>query len=363
MSRVRRLLPQRTLASVAIVIVVAALGAGCSKGGSGERGDEVGASTDVIGYVPYWDQERGFATVRQHLTLFDEVSPMWYSLDGAGRVVLTDAENTVVDVRTVRFLQAKGIKVIPTITDLRNGDWHPETVRSMLHDPDRRKAHVRRVANLVMTNRYDGIDVDYEDLQANDRAAYTAFLRELAAVLHPRGKVLTSAVHPKLSDAGDDGRNAAQDFRAIGATVDQVRVMTYDYHWDTSPPGPVAPAEWVRDVIAWTVGQIPSRKVVLGAVLLGYDWVDGLGQTVDYLQATSLARMHHARVVRSPDGTPSFSYTAHGKRHAVWFEDATSVRAKLDLVSKYRLGGVFFWRLGGEDPDVWGTTSRVTGNR
>jgi spore germination protein YaaH len=49
--------------------------------------------------------------------------------------------------------------------------------------------------------RYDGIDVDYEDLEANDRDAYSTFLRELAAAVHAAGKILTSTVHPKVSDA------------------------------------------------------------------------------------------------------------------------------------------------------------------
>ena len=358
MRRARLRSSQRLLASAAIVIVVAALGVRCSGRGGGDERE----AAKVIGYVPYWDQARGFATVRRHPSLFDEVSPMWYSLDAAGRVVLTDPENTVVDPRMVRFMQAKGIKVIPTIADLRNGAWHPEAVRSMLHDPKRRQAHVRGIANLVSTKHYDGVDVDYEALEASDRTAYSTFLRELATALHADGKMLSSTVHPKLSDAGDDGRNAAQDFRAIGAAVDEVRVMTYDYHWETSPPGPVAPADWVRSVIVWTVSQIPSTKVVLGAVLLGYDWVRGVGSTVDYLQAMSLARTHHAPLVRSRDGTPSFSYILRGQRHAVWFEDATSLRAKLDLVSRYHLRGVFFWRLGGEDPAVWATTSQVSGN-
>jgi spore germination protein YaaH len=44
--------------------------------------------------------------------------------------------------------------------------------------------------------------------------------------------------------------------------------MTYDYSWDTSPPGPIAPADWVREVIAWTVTEIPRHKVVLCVVLL-----------------------------------------------------------------------------------------------
>jgi spore germination protein len=201
------------------------------------------------------------------------------------------------------------------------------------------------------------IDVDYEDLEANDRDAYSTFVRELAAAVHAGGRISTSTVHPKVSDAGDDGRNAAQDYGAIGAAVDEVRVMTYDYPWDTSPPGPIAPADWVREVIAWTVTEIPRHKVVLGVVLLGYDWrVGGVGTTVDYLQATALASAHHVRISRTRDGSPSFAYSNRGRRHAVWFEDATSVRAKLDLARTCRLGGLFFWRLGGEDPAVWATT-------
>ena len=346
-SRGRRCSSQRLVAIVAAVLTLT-VSPGCSVlDGDGS------VPPKVIGYVPYWDQQRGFATVRHHLGLFDEISPVWYSLDAAGRVILSDRENTVVDRPTVRFLQGNGIKVIPTITDLRNGDWDPAAVSSMLHDVARRRAHVQRIAELVATEAYDGIDIDYEDLQAADRTAYSAFLHELADALHSEGKLLTSTVHPKVSDAGDDERNLAQDFRAIGAVVDEVRVMTYDYHWETSPPGPIAPADWVRDVIAWTVRQVPRSKVVVGAVLLGYDWVGGQGTTVDYLQATALARSHRAAISRTRDGSPSFTYITQGRSRNVWFEDATSVRAKVDLVHRYHLGGVFFWRLGGEDPAVW----------
>lgn len=342
------------VATSAVLIITLTLLNGCS------AQDRRGSTTPikVIGYVPYWDQQRGFATARRQLRLFDEISPMWYSLDADGRIVLSDPENTVVDLRTVRFLQRDGVKVIPTITDLRNGDWHPELVSSMLADPARRQAHVRRIAALVRVNGYDGIDLDYEDLKAADRAAYSAFVRELATALHAEGKLVTSSVHPKESDTADDPGNRAQDYRTIGAVMDQVRVMTYDYHWETSPPGPISPASWVRDVIAWTVTQIPREKVILGAVLLGYDWVGGYGTTVDYLQATALARKYHARIHRTADGSPWFRYTRNGRQHEVWFEDAVSVRAKLEVARKYQLGGVFFWRLGGEDPAVWSLVSK-----
>ena len=41
---------------------------------------------------------------------------------------------------------------------------------------------------------------------------------------------------------------------------------------------------------------------------------------------------------------PYFYYKdENGALHVVWFEDARSVLAKLDLVKKYNLGGVSFW--------------------
>jgi spore germination protein YaaH len=130
--------------------------------------------------------------------------------------------------------------------------------------------------------------------------------------------------------------------------------MTYDYSWEDSPPGPVAPAGWVEEVIAWTITQIPAAKVILGIVLLGYDWADGPGATIDYQQATAAAAAHSVTLRRSADGSPWFAYRdSSGVRHEVWYEDATSVRTKLDLVSRYGLGGAFFWRLGGEDPNLW----------
>ena len=75
---------------------------------------------------------------------------------------------------------------------------------------------------------------------------------------------------------------------------------------------------------------------------------------MDHQQATSLARAHGATVRRDGDRAPSFSYRDGSDRaHTVWWEDGESAAVKLQLVRKYRLGGAFFWRLGGEDPAVW----------
>ncbi|WP_240759760.1 glycosyl hydrolase family 18 protein [Phytoactinopolyspora endophytica] len=323
---------------------------------------ETPASASRIGYVPYWDQERAFDVVLRHLDLFDQISPVWYSLDGSGNVVQADPEHTDVDPETVRFLQENGVQVIPTVTSLHRGEWRPDIVRDMLHDAGATRAHIAALVDLAVTNSYDGIDIDYEDLYATDRDAFTRFVQQLADALHAEGKVLAVAVHPKTDEQGYDERNEAQDYRAIGAAADQVRLMTYDYSWDTSPPGPVAPATWVERVVSWAVTQIPADKVVLGIVLLGYDWSGGAGETVDFEQVQDRAARYGATVERAADGSPWFTYVDEsGGRHEVWYEDAASAESKLDLVAEYAVGGVFFWRLGGQDPGVWERAESLAG--
>jgi len=52
--------------------------------------------------------------------------------------------------------------------------------------------------------------------------------------------------------------------------------------------------------------------------------------------------------------TPYYRYTDDQQRtHEVWFEDARSAQAKLDLIPAYSLRGVSYWVLGYPFPQNW----------
>ncbi len=49
-----------------------------------------------------------------------------------------------------------------------------------------------------------------------------------------------------------------------------------------------------------------------------------------------------------------FAYTDEaGNQHEVWFENAASIRAKLQLAHRLGIRGIALWRLGMEDPEIW----------
>ena len=52
--------------------------------------------------------------------------------------------------------------------------------------------------------------------------------------------------------------------------------------------------------------------------------------------------------------TPHFQYyNAQGQLHEVWFEDARSIQAKLNLVEEYSLAGAGYWNLMKPFPQNW----------
>src|SRR6185437_4363560 len=228
------------------------------------------------------------------------------------------------------------------------GRWSYQPVAGILHDPVRMKQHVAAIVNLVRQHHYAGVDIDYENLRAGDRQAFTAFITALATALHADGKMLSVALFAKTTNAGVDQRNLAQNYAAIGRAADQVRLMAYDYHWATSGPGPVAPLPWVRAVLKYAKSQIPARKVILGVPLYGYDWSGGHGREVSWLGAFRLARAHHVQPrYDTTSQAPWFSYTdAAGRRHVVWFENEASSRAKFGAAEGSQIGGVYLWMLG-----------------
>jgi spore germination protein YaaH len=279
-----------------------------------------------------------------------------YGLDPAGDIVHQyPAEQGASMTSDIARLRAAGLPIVPTLANVVDGDFAYQPVAAILHDPTRLAEHVTAIADLVRRENFAGIDIDYEDLHGTDRQVFTDFVTQLATALHADHRVLSVALFAKTTDAGVDQRNVAQDYAAIGKVADQVRLMGYDYHWESSPPGPIAPVTWIKPVLAYASTQIPPAKIVLGVPMYGYDWIGDHGTAITWLQALRLAKQYDVRTrFDQSSRTPWFTYTdGQGRAHTVWFENAASVTAKLDAARGAGIAGVYLWLYGYEDTGVW----------
>ncbi|NTU84189.1 MAG: glycoside hydrolase [Chloroflexales bacterium] len=283
--------------------------------------------------------------------IIDDISPFWYSTDAGGRLYGTRNDDLV------RIAHENNVRIIPSV---HNVTANPGAVVSVLRSPTIRARHVQNIVDEVLARGYDGIDIDYEGLDSSLRDEFSAFMADLGAGLHQHGKLLTVAVHAKDSDYG--GMGGFQDWAEIGKHVDQLRIMTYDYHWRGSGPGPVAPAYWIDAVAEYARSVVEPSKVMIGIHFYGYDWPPGGNATPrpwstieDIINEQGATVNFMERNGSGPVEESYFSYRSPQGTRQVWFMTETGLASKVKTVQELDLAGIAIWQLGYEKPAYWDT--------
>lgn len=305
---------------------------------------------EVIGYFGNGGGISSAPSFWANLSRLSGISAVWYTLDSMGGL------RGKPDVALVAYAKARGLKVFALVNNFYPGCSPGKIAHSVLSSKTRRTAAVNAIFNELRAYGFDGVNIDLEYVSASDRAAYTAFIRELYQKLCGYGYKLMVSVPAKTQDNPRSSWTGAFDYKALAQYVDLLMVMTYDQHCKSTMPGPVASYTWVESVVKYAVTVVPRGKVVLGVAGYGYDWPSkGAGSVVIAREALDLARKHRVPVHWDPQARcPHIKYTdSRGVVHDVWYEDGRSATAKLDLVARYDLAGIAIWRLGMEDVYLW----------
>lgn len=250
---------------------------------------------------------------------------------------------------------AKNYKVSPTmvITNIGSGGRFDSDLAShILHNENVQNELIKNIIDMMITKGYTGLNVDFEYIYPEDKYAYINFLLKVKNEIKKRNYILSVALAPKISDSQVGILYEAHDYERIGSIADYVIIMTYEWGYYGGPARAVAPINLVENVIAYAVTRIPPSKILMGIPNYGYDWIlpyiqGNLAKSISNYDAVILALNNNQSINYDTKAeTPYFNYIdQEGVEHEVWFEDARSILAKLDLVLKYNLSGVSYWTI------------------
>jgi hypothetical protein len=264
-------------------------------------------------------------------------------------------------------------RVLPTLRNWTDdGVVRSDWVDNMLVVPEGRDAHVGAIVDLVVSEMYAGIDLDYRGINPDLRDEYTALVQRLADELHANGKRLTIHVEAPVQVAEDRWEAGAYDWAAIGRATDGLKFPALQ------DPVAYTPGGQMESLLWWAVGEVERYKLQpafsarsvenAGGVLLERTYRDALGElsklvvTEDgdvLVPGDQLTVSLDTLGVQFDPATSrywfAYRHEASGEERTVWLEDASSLSRKLDLVSRFNLGGVSMRALWdeGNDPRVW----------
>ncbi|TXC78712.1 LysM peptidoglycan-binding domain-containing protein [Metabacillus litoralis] len=260
-----------------------------------------------------------------------------------------------------QIAKQNNVTLMMAITNLENDQFSDELGRIVLTNMDIQNKLLDNIVKAAKKYGFRDIHFDMEYLRPQDREAYNQFLRKAKARFSKEGWLLSTALAPKTS-AEQKGRwYEAHDYKAHGEIVDFVVIMTYEWGYSAGPPLAVSPIGPVREVLEYAISEMPSRKIMMGQNLYGYDWtlpfVQGgqFAKAVSPQQAILLASKYNVPIKYDQKSqAPNFDYVdENGKEHKVWFEDARSIQAKFDLIKELDLRGISYWKLGLSFPQNW----------
>ena len=288
------------------------------------------------------------------------VAPDYYETGDDGGILYTKVPDSLL----ISSMQTKGIEVTPFVSN----HWDRAQARAMLA---RSTEAVEFLAESVREYGLDGLNIDLQNINKDDREAFVSFIARLRTAM-PTGSSLTVCVaaNPYGTDAGWQG---GYDYAALAGHCDCIFMMTYDESYNGGPAGPVASYKFIENSIKNGLKYVPPEKLMLGIPFYGRYWTDtvrGAAWTVsdiEHLIALTGAvpwydeKNECARVTITVGKNDNLT-TWGGTRLAagvydVWYENARSYEKKLALVREYDLRGVGCWALGQEPSWMWDSFS------
>ena len=342
------------------------------------------------GWIPYYSIKTSVPAAVSNADLIKEVMPFWYTLKFNSKTqstVVTDlytpANPSIPMAQTVGALRSAGFTLIPTITDGTAKD----VLAGLLAKPAARAQIVQAITTMVVSNNFDGVDLDFEGFAFVDSnktwpktaPLWTALVKELSASLRAQDKILSVSTPYVLDPASKQRGYYVYAWAAIAPYIDRLRIMTYDY--SVSKVGPIGPISWAERTVQYAVQVMAPSKVFLGIAGYGRDWVTAVAgvcpanvasvikpgaKAATFLMrnAQDLAATYGVTPIYDAKfGESTFTYqkvyngntsgglsTSCTATRTAWYQDAQSYALRAALVDKYRLGGLAAWTIGMEEP-------------
>ncbi len=290
----------------------------------------------------------------QDIPGLNAISPTWFSLkNGEGDV------SNLASLDYVKWAKSKQYHV----WGLFSNSFDPERTHAALKDYKTRQKIIRQLLQYANMYQIDGLNIDFENVNVEDRDLVTQFVKELTVGMHQAG-LIVSMDTTFISSSGNWSQ--FYDREKLAHIVDYLIVMAYDEHWGNSPvAGSVASLPWVENNLEKLLEVIPNERVILGIPTYTRIWkeqttpggnIEVSSKAYNMADVNQWIKDHGLTVIYDEKTGQDYAeyYDEKEKaRYKVWIENDKSIRKRSTLVHQYQLAGIASWNRSFANENAW----------
>jgi len=231
--------------------------------------------------------------------------------------------------------------------DNLHGAFDNKDLDRIIKSKDLRTKFIKSVATQLAKYRFQGVNLEFEDIKDRNDKNFIALEKEFYHTLHPMGYLVTTNAWPE---------DEQYDLKRLVQFNDYLFIMAIDEHSEDSNAGDLSNQRWVEEILDKVCDKIPSEKVILTVQGGGCDWTENsTGKSTSYQQSISYAQQNESHITYDPTSA-NLHYTYFDQDslgHTVYFTDAATNFNVIRMADDWATGGIALWRLGFEDPRLW----------
>ncbi len=332
---------------------------------------------EVFGFLPYW--ELSDSSTRLDWEKISTVAYFGVGADSKGNLLKKNSDGTTTvgwsgwtSARMTTVINAAHRSHARVVLTVQSFAWTTTGLarqKKLLGSAAARANLATQIASAVRARGADGVNLDFEPIASGYADEFTSLVRKVRSSLNAVAK----GYQVTFDATGWIGNYPIAAATAKGG-ADAVVIMGYDYRSaSSSPVGSIAPIGGptydIRDTIRAYLAEAPASKVILGVPYYGRAWSTstsklhaknisgtkyGASTTVTY----DTARDYAAKYGKNYDALEGVAWTVYRRENCtakygcvkpwrqLYYDNATAIKAKYDLVNHYGLRGAGIWALG-----------------
>ncbi len=280
-------------------------------------------------WLPHFDFRKGLESALQNKSSITEIHYAGVSLDEIGgikKVVNFDIHLSELQRNEFNI----GLNIFSN---------NPSHISYFINDQEKM---VKFILSISKYTAIRTININFEKLNPADTVKFLQFLTYTRETLNRKGIKLFLTVYPKTDTNSMYTLNSVNDISLLTSRIDRIILMFYDYKIiNSSSLKYNSPTFWINEVLGSYTKIVSLDKISAALPLYAYE----------YENNGNITRSHTYNSLKISNSDIKFDTISAEKyfvknNSEIYFQDSETLKARKDIIRKYGISEIFYWRIG-----------------